>query len=207
MCCRDLVHSREIPPIPRRRALHLLAPALLVLGAAATDPLFHDPDNEHARLGLIRLAEHYLEAAQTALENDQLLKADSLVSKARMIDPDYPAVASLQRQIDLLEQAERTRETLDWQLVANRSPTLTDQLLRLGRLAKQGDCRVTIQVSNDAEGRWIYQNMNRASGTGRLRAQVSIASPTAVDILCFTSPTGETATSAGSDLAVTGANR
>jgi hypothetical protein len=150
--------------------------------------LFHDPDNEHARDGLVRLAEHYLEAAQAAMDADQLLKADSLVSRARMIDPDYPAVTSVQRQIDLLEAAERTRETLDWRQVADRSPALIGKLERLGRLAKQNDCRVTIQVSNDAEGRWIYRHMNQAPGPGRIRAEVKIASPAAVDILCFGDP-------------------
>jgi len=147
--------------------------------------LYYEPDNEFALEGLTRLAEHYLEQAQAALESGNLLKADTLVSQARMIYPEYPAVATLDRQIELMETAERHRQTLDWRQVADRSAALNPTLLRLGDIAKGGDCRVTINVSNDAEGRWIYQQMNRSSAAGRLRAEVKIASPAAVDIICF----------------------
>ena len=152
------------------------------------DVLFMDPTNLHALEGLTRLAEHHLERAQLALDQGQLIKADSLVSKARMIYPEYPAVAILQQKINLLEHAQRTRETLDWRLVADHSPRLNSQLLRLGRIAKKGDCRTTINVSNDSQGRWVYQIMNQAEGDRRLRANVRIASPAAIEILCFNSP-------------------
>ncbi len=169
---------------------HLIYPASGSAMSIYHEVLFVDPGNTDAITGLTRLAEHYLEQAQLALEKGaadkrQLLKADSLVSKARMIYPEYPAVATLAHQIELFETAERTRETLDWQLVASRSDSLTPQLQRLGRVAKGGDCRVTINVSNDAEGRWVFQKMNAAAGPGRVRAQVEIASPAAIDILCF----------------------
>jgi hypothetical protein len=167
------------------RQNHLIYPARGSAMSIYHDVLFQDPENEHALAGLTRLAEHFLVQAQTALDADQLLKADSMVSKARMIYPEYPPVETMANQITLVESAERTRETLDWRLVAQRSETLTPTLKRLGRIAKAGDCRVTINVSNDAEGRWVFQQMNAASGDSRVRAQVKIASPAAVDILCF----------------------
>ena len=170
------------------RTGHLIYPAQGSAMSIYYDVLFMDPSNGHALEGLTRLAEHHLEAAQIALDQGQLIKADSLVSKARMIYPEYPAVAILQHKLTLLEHAERTRETLDWRLVAERSQSLSNQLLRLGRVAKKGDCRATINVSNDSEGRWVYQIMNRAEGEHRLRANVKIASPAAVEILCFSSP-------------------
>ena len=167
---------------------HLIYPARGSAMSIYHDVLFQDPENVHAHTALTRLAEHYLVQAQTALDEDQLLKADSMVSKARMIYPDYPPVATMAHQIALVEAAERTRETLDWRLVAARSQTLTPKLQRLGRIAKAGDCRVTINVSNDAEGRWVFQQLNSATGDTRVRAQVKIASPAAVDILCFEGP-------------------
>lgn len=163
---------------------HLIYPSSGSAMSIYHDVLFHDPDNEHALAGLTRLAEQFLVEAQVALDRDQLLKADSMVSKARMIYPDYPPVETMAHQIALVESAERTRETLDWRLVAERSSALQPKLERLGRIAKDGDCRVTINVSNDAEGRWVFQQMNAANGE-RLRASVKIASPAAVDILCF----------------------
>lgn len=171
------------------RAEHLIYPARGSAMSIYHDILFEDPTNEHALAGLARLAEHFLVQAQAALDKDQLLKADAMVSKARMIYPDYPPVATMAHQIALVETAERTRETLDWRLVAERSQALTPKLQRLGRIAKQGDCRVTINVSNDAEGRWVFQQLNSAQGDTRVRARVKIASPAAVDILCFEDPT------------------
>ena len=168
---------------------HLIYPARGSAMSIYHDVLFYDPENEYALAGLARLAEHFLVQAQTALDYDQLLKADSMVSKARMIYPDYPPVATMAHQIALVESAERTRETLDWRLVADRSQTLAPKLKRLGQIAKAGNCRVTINVSNDAEGRWVFQQLNAAEGDGRVRAQVKITSPAAVDILCFEDPT------------------
>ena len=170
------------------RVDHLIYPASGSAMSLYQEILFHEPDNAHAQEGLVRLAEHFLEQAQNALSKDQLLKADSLVSRARMIYPDYPGVAAMQHQIELLDTAERTRETLDWRLVSARSSELAGQLARLGSTAKSGDCRATINVSNDSEGRWIYRQMNDAPGPGRLKAEVKIASPAAIEIVCFKSP-------------------
>jgi hypothetical protein len=167
------------------RQKHLIYPSRGSAMSLYHDVLFHDPENKHAHAGLTRLAEGFLVQAQTALDADQLLKADSMVSKARMIYPDYPPVETMSHQIALVESAERTRETLNWRLVAERSQRLTPKLKRLGAIAKAGDCRVTINVSSDAEGRWVFQQLNSAQGDTRVRAQVKIASPAAVDILCF----------------------
>lgn len=167
------------------RANHLIYPARGSAMSLYHEVLFTAPGNEHAMAGLTRLAEHHLELAQIALDQGQLLKADAMVSKARMIYPQYPAIDAMSHQIELLENASRTRETLDWRLVASRSGDLKPQLYRLGGIAKTGDCRVTINVSNDAEGRWVFQQMNAADGEHRVRARVKIASPAAVDILCF----------------------
>ena len=177
----DLLDAAEAA----ERAGQLIYPSRGSAMSLYHEVLYLDPENGDAILGLTRLAELHLEQAQSALDKGQFLKADSMVSKARMIYPDYPAVATMRRQIALLENAERTRRTLDWRLVAERSPSLNGTLRSLGSTAKSGDCRVTISVSNDAEGRWIYQRMNAAEGPERLRAEVKIASPAAVDILCF----------------------
>ena len=167
------------------REQHLIYPARGSAMSLYHEVLYLDPDTAHALAGLTRLAEHFLVAAQESLEKDRLLKAESLISRAKMIYPDYPGVAAMQAQVRRLQHAERTRRTLDWRLVADRSERLTPTLRELGQLARSGDCRVTISVSNDAEGRWIYRQMNQAEGRGRLRARVRIASPAAVDILCF----------------------
>jgi hypothetical protein len=144
-----------------------------------------DPSNADAQIGLARLCEHFLEAAQQALDERQFIKADSMLSKARMVYPQYSGIASVSRQIELLKTADQTRVTLDWRLVAQRSPTLSNRLMSLGSKARNGHCRVTINVSNDSEGRWIFKQMNQAPGTGRIHANIEIASPASIEMLCF----------------------
>ena len=164
---------------------HLVYPASGSAMSIYHEVLTLEADNEHAIAGLSRIAEDFLEQAQAAMNRHALLKADALISRARMVYPDYPGLPAISAQLERLEQATRTFETLDWRKVAARDATLSPQLARLADVARAGDCRVTIQVSNDAEGRWVYQQLNGAPGTGRIRAGIEIASPAAIEILCF----------------------
>ena len=150
-----------------------------------------DPGNADAQLGLTLITEQYLEEAQLALERNDLFSADIALSQARVIYPDYPGLAVIERRMALEETASRTREVLDWREVAQRSSDLAPRLIRLGKLAKAGDCRVTIHVSNDNEGRWVYQQMNKADGAERIRAEVRISSPAAVEVRCFQENQGD----------------
>lgn len=164
---------------------HLLNPAR---GSAAS--LYHrilamDPVNAAAVAGLERIAEGYLESAQQAIDAQNPLKADALVAKARMAYPDYSGIEPLVRQLTLLDSARRRKTSLDWRLVSDRSPTLIPDLKRIGAQARQAGCLATIQVSNDAEGRWVYAQMNRAPGERRIRAEIRIASPAGVEVVCF----------------------
>ncbi len=168
---------------------HLIYPARGSAMALYQEVLLTDPGNAAAQRGLERLVEHFLEEASRAIEREQYIKADSMLSKARMIDRDNPNIEPLAKQLRLLEEAERHRVTLDWRLVSARSSELAATLERLGGLARGEGCRAMISVSSDAEGRWVYQQMSRAPGERRIKAQMRIASPAAVEVLCFDAAT------------------
>ena len=167
------------------RIEHLIYPARDSAMSLYHEVIFLDPTNADAQIGLARLCENFLEAAQTALDENQFLKAESMLSKARMVYPQYSGITAVSRQIELLKNADRTRVILDWRLVAQRSPTLSDRLMSLGAKARNDHCRVTINVSNDSEGRWVFKQMNQATGSGRIQATIEIASPAAIEMLCF----------------------
>jgi hypothetical protein len=167
------------------RTGHLIYPARGSAMFLYHDVIFLDPTNADAHIGLARLSENFLEAAQQALDDRQFIKAGSMLSKARIVYPQNSGIASVSRQIELLKSADQTRITLDWRLVAQRSPTLSDRLMNLGSKARNSHCRVTINVSNDSEGRWIFKQMNQAPGPGRIHADIAIASPASVEMLCF----------------------
>lgn len=144
-----------------------------------------DPDNPFALRGLEKIAERYLAFAQRAAGRRQFAEARSMLARARLLDPDNSALEPTERQIRLLEGATRERVILDRNLLAQRSAVLSEPLQRLGRDAKRDRCRVTITARNDAEGRWVYAEMSHAAGEGRIRAQMQIGSPPAVEIVCI----------------------
>lgn len=144
-----------------------------------------DPGNSFALRGLEKIAERYLEFAQRAAGRQQFAEARSMLARARLMDPDNSALEPTARQIRLLEGARRERVILDRNLLAQRSAVLAAPLQRLGHDAKRAGCRATITARNDAEGRWVYAEMSHAAGEGRIRAQMQIGSPPAVEIICI----------------------
>lgn len=144
-----------------------------------------EPGNAFALRGLERIAERYLAFAQRAAARRQFAEARSMLARARLVDSDNPALEPTERQIRLLEGARREKITLDRNLLVQRSTALSGQLQRLGHEAKRDGCRVTITARNDAEGRWVYTEMNHAAGDARIRAQMQIGSPPAVEIVCI----------------------
>jgi hypothetical protein len=67
----------------------------------------------------------------------------------------------------------------------DRSDPLARSLAELGSRARNGNCLAIIRSPSDASGRWIYQQMSRAPGTARIRADIEIGSPPMVELLCF----------------------
>ena len=144
-----------------------------------------DPSNPVAIRGLERIVERYLELAQRAAQRRQFALARSMVSRARLIDPANPAIEATASQVQLLSTARRERLKLDKSLLSARSETLLQPLTELGEKARAEDCRTTITARSDAEGRWLYQQLNQAKGERRIRAQLQIGSPPQVEVLCF----------------------
>ncbi len=168
-----------------RASGHLIYPVSGSAMALYQEAALLAPDSAEARRGLERLVEHFLTEASAAMARDQLIKAGSMLSKARMVDRDNPNIKPLAAELRLLEEATRHRTTLDWRLVAERSAELSPTLKRIGARAREPGCRAVISAGNDAEGRWIYGQLSQAPGERRIQAQIRIASPSAVEVLCF----------------------
>lgn len=147
--------------------------------------LVMDPGNLLAQRGLERIAEHYLELAEAALQRNQLAAAQAMLEWARLVDAGHPDLEPTARKIDLLTNARRERLALEPGKLRERSSDLSQPLQVLGGQAREPNCRATIRVRSDAEGRWVYQQMNRAPGDARIRAQIQIGSPPLVELLCF----------------------
>jgi len=147
--------------------------------------LVMEPDNAEAQRGLERIAEHYLERAETAVQRNQLADARAMLEWARMVDANHPDLAITEARISLLANARRKRLPLDTTALRERSAELRQPLQVLGVQARDASCRATIRVRSDAEGRWVYQQMSLAPGDARIRAEIQIGSPPLVELVCF----------------------
>lgn len=144
-----------------------------------------DPGNDHARRGMEKIVERYVRFALEAVERRQFARARSMLARARLVDAGHPAIEPTAEQVKLVENAARDRIRLDPGVLADRSADLGARLRDLGARAKTADCRVTINARSDAEGRWIYRQLNSASGESRVRAKLAIASPPSVELVCL----------------------
>lgn len=144
-----------------------------------------DPANTEARRGLELIAQYYLDLASAAVRRRQLTRAQSMVDWARIVDADHPGIAAAEAQIRLLADARRVRLPVERSQLRSRSEALVRSLAELGSRAREENCLTIIRSPSDASGRWMYQQMSRAPGSTRIRADIEIGSPPMVELLCF----------------------
>lgn len=141
------------------------------------------PDHPQARRGFERIVESYLALASRAIERERWASARSMLDRARIVDANHPGIATLRRQVELLANARRESVSLAQAGVRGRAPGTAAQLKALGRKARQANARVTIRAASDPDGRWIYEQMNKAPGERRIRASLRIGAPPKVTVL------------------------
>ena len=144
-----------------------------------------DPDDQRAQRGLEKIVERYVRLALTAADRQRYAQGRAMLERARQVDPAHPGIAPTERQLDLLDNARRDKVRLDGEALAKRASAVQGKLKRLGRRASEAGCRVNINARSDAEGRWMYQQLNSGAGDARVRARLTVASPPTVELMCF----------------------
>jgi hypothetical protein len=147
--------------------------------------LLLDPGNAEAITGLDRVVERYLEMTLEAAGQGRFSQAGALLDRARLVEPEHPGIEAVATQIALLADAERHRYPLDSRALSDRDPAVVGRLRQAGMASRGSGCRAEIVARNDAEGRWIYQQMSLAQGSERIRAELRIGAPPRVEVLCF----------------------
>ncbi len=183
----------DVEPLLEQARLAFEAHRLTTPGENSAHALYRevlrlDPGNDHARRGIEKIVERYVRFALEAIDGRQFARARSMLARARLVDAGHPAIEPTEQQLKLVASARRDRIRLDAGVLAERSSTLGARLRNLGVRAKESDCRVNINARTDAEGRWIYRQLNSASGEARLRARLAIASPPSVELVCLGQP-------------------
>ena len=155
------------------------------------DALAIDPDHPEARQGLERIVERYLELAEGTMERQGWERARTLLDRAASVDAEHPGIAPRRRQLELLAAAERRALALDRAALRARQDALAERLRAFGGDARRPGARVRIRAPSDAEARWIYGQLSRAAGEGRIRATIDVGLPPQVELLLLPSPAGQ----------------
>ena len=188
----------EPAPIPTERVDALLEQA----GAALRDDrLLHPaedsalthyqavldlvPGQQDALDGIERIVERFLERAQDAIRHQRWAAARSMLDRARLVDRDHPSLPSLYTQLQRLRDAERLKLDLSTAAVRDRSQEAAVALAQFGAHARKANARVLIRAGSDAQGRWMYAQLNRAPGDRRIRAEMEIGWPPRVVVVLF----------------------
>ena len=66
-----------------------------------------DESNAVAKRGLERIVERYLELAERAAQRRQFARSRSMLTRARLVDPEHPAIEPTASQVQLLANARR----------------------------------------------------------------------------------------------------
>ena len=119
------------------------------------------------------------------MERGRYATARSMVARAKLILPGHPSIKPTEAQIRLLSQARRSELKLSQAEITSDSARISSQLTAFAATPADASCRYIISAKNDAQGRWIYQQLAEAAEGYRLRAQIRIRLPAGVEKLCF----------------------
>lgn len=155
--------------------------------------LLLDKGNERAAMGIRNIVERYMAMSQSKLKRGDFNAARKLLVIVVKINGEN---AMTRQQTEAIQSAElkwrqsllalskndkkpvapiprdQTIFHLDPRSLSKRSRFIIDQLFALGLRVQETREYVLIYARNDAEGRWIYQQMRKASNGYRMRGNI-----------------------------------
>ena len=157
-----------------------------------------DPENSSARAGVQAILISYAEWARNAIASGDYAGAQGYLNQAQLYFPANPLLMELQQTIAKAKQqrkqqeqvvlaqeppAERTEFSLPGLALSKKSPAVASYLARIAARVKESGESVMIYARSDAEGRWIYQQMNNATQGYRVRGDIRVASAPKIVLL------------------------
>ncbi|MEE3183428.1 MAG: hypothetical protein VX266_05775 [Pseudomonadota bacterium] len=141
------------------------------------------PGEPVATYGLERIVERYIERAMDAIAREAWITARTELRFAEHIDPNSAGILVLRRQIKMLEKAKRWSLTLPADDVRLRSRFASLKLKNFSATARTSNARVMIRAGSDADGRWMYEQLNDGPGNRRIRGEIEIGLPPQVRVV------------------------
>jgi tetratricopeptide (TPR) repeat protein len=132
------------------------------------------PGFEEAEQGLENIVDRYLEWSDAAVQQGRLDRARDYLLQARQINQQDPRLDALAQRLRQASKRGSGYTRLDSKQVKLRSAALVQVLGRLADQVRVENARVIIEAPTDAQGRWIYQQLNRRHEDYRIRANMRI---------------------------------
>lgn len=153
--------------------------------------LLMDSKNERALLGLQTIALRFVELARTSAVRGDLANAQTMIKYARSIDNNpvvQDAAETMRKQIASMPPAKPYQsgvgeQVLDADLLKTKSPAVVTQLTAIAQKAKQTGDFVLIVAQNDADGRWIYEQLRKAVPGYLVRGDIKMGRPARVKLV------------------------
>lgn len=151
--------------------------------------LLLSPNHPEALAGLERTVQRYCQLAVNAIAEGNLGLAEQYVRRANTIVPGLSVIEQTRARLAqarrtqaapdpepiVVAGVERTSEIpLPGQALSQRADSLVEALGQLAERVKNNDLYVLIVARNDAEGRWVYQQMRKAVPDYRLRGNIQL---------------------------------
>ncbi len=138
-----------------------------------------EPDNQQAKSGLQSIVIRYIQLARDALAHSKLGLAEQYYDHAKRMAPRNPLLAEFEAALQQAQEkktdlAEQSEFVLDRQALAQRQTQIVELLQQVATRVKTSDESVLIVARNDAEGRWLYQQMRKAAEGYRIRGDIKV---------------------------------
>lgn len=149
-----------------------------------------DPQNSSARAGVQAILIRYADWARDAMAAGDYVKSQAYLEQAQIYFPANPLLLELQQKVRRERQLRAKREhavlrkdpeekrsefSLPGGALKKKSPAVVEYLKRLAKRVQESNESVMIYARTDAEGRWIYQQLNKATEGYRVRGDIRIS--------------------------------
>lgn len=151
--------------------------------------LLLDPDNREAKAGLQAVQLSYVDLIRTALRDNRVDEARRHLQQAQQYFSGSLLLDDLQKEIGRAQERYRqqlvrvSEQDLQGELfplpaqeLSRKSIEIRGFLAKVARRLEDTDESVLIMARTDAEGRWIYQQMNDAVPDYRIRGDIRVTS-------------------------------
>ena len=135
-----------------------------------------DPKNELALEGLQDIVVRYLQLAGEAMNRGIFDEAETLLGRARFVDPSHPGIASAAEALRLEMNSNDLFFKLDYPNYSVRSELAQNELADIARQARKHEAFFLITAPNDELARWMVSMMREAVSGYRLRGNIELSS-------------------------------